>query len=106
MLKSITKQYKDLSTTDLFHFAFCCDRCGKTWSSDTYTFDPGGFELPIDEKIRSMLWNRQHEEAYERANRDAGAIFSRCPECGCRICDDCLIQAQQESRCNCGDRSN
>jgi hypothetical protein len=103
MLKPITRQYKDLSTADRFSFAFCCDRCGKEWRGDTYTFDLKGFELPIDEKIRSMLWNQQHEEVYERANREAGAIFSRCPDCGCRICDDCLIQAELEKNGKCRD---
>jgi hypothetical protein len=41
-----------------------------------------------------MLWNQQHEEAYEEAyegaNRKAGARFARCPTCGCRVCDDCF----------------
>jgi hypothetical protein len=77
--------------------------CGKEWRSDTYTFDLKGFELPIDEKIRSMLWNQQHEEAYERANREAGAVFSRCQDCGCRICDDCLIQVELEKDGKCKD---
>ena len=101
MLKPITRQYKDLSTADSFNFAFYCDRCGKEWRGDIYEFDPKGFEPPIDEKIRSMLWNQQHEEAYERANREAGAIFNRCPSCGCRICDDCLHLAAAESECHC-----
>ena len=89
MLAPVTKQYKDLSTPESFVFLFYCDRCGKEWHSDTYAFNPRGFEPPVDEKIHWMLWNQQHEEAYERANREAVVRFNRCP-CGCRICDDCV----------------
>ena len=93
MLAPVTRQYADLSTAERFEFLFYCDRCGWQWRSEAYAFDPNGFEPPIDEKIRVMLWRRQHEEAYERANREAGLRFSRCPVCGCRICDDCLYRA-------------
>jgi len=83
MLKPITKRYDDLSTPDSFQFVFYCDRCGAIWKSGER-----GFEPPADEQIRPILWNREHEEAYEQANREAVAWFSRSG-CG-RICDDCL----------------
>jgi hypothetical protein len=102
MLKSITRQYKDLSEHNKFAFAFYCDRCGKEWRSDAYEFNLAGFEPPLDEKIRSMLWNQQHEEAYERANREASSVFNRCPRCGCRICDDCLYISSLDEDCQCG----
>ena len=101
MLTSVTRQYKDFSTPEKFAFTFYCDRCGKEWRSDTYTFDPKGFATPIEERIRTMLWNQQHEEAYERANREVGARFSRCPLCGCRICDDCLYIGSQDTSNSC-----
>jgi len=90
MLASVTKRFKNLSTPENFIFLFYCDRCGKEWQSDTYAFNPRGFEPPIDENIRSMLWNQQHEEAYERANREASVRFNRCQALGCRVCDDCF----------------
>ena len=90
MLAPVTRQYKDLSTPDSFAFLFYCDRCGKEWQSDAYTFDTRGFEPPMDGMIRCMLWNQQHEEAYERANREAGIRFNHCQRCGCRVCDDCF----------------
>jgi len=90
MLAAVTKKYTDLSTTGGFEFVFYCDHCGKEWRSEVYKFDVSGFEVPMDEKISSMLWNQQHEEAYERANREAGAYFVRVPELGQRICDDCF----------------
>ena len=103
MLAPVTRQYKDLSTLDSFAFVFYCDSCGKEWRSEFYAFDPKGFEPPIDEKILSMLWNQQHEEAYERANREAGARLFRCPACGRRVCDDCYNE--EEVKCiKCGHR--
>ena len=90
MLAPVTKHFKDLSTPESFQFVLYCDRCGKMWESDIYSFNLHGFELPMDERIHSMIWNQQHEEAYERANCEAGMWFNRCPSCGSRICDDCL----------------
>lgn len=101
MLAPVTRQYKDLSTPVKFSFVFYCDRCGREWKSDTYEFDTEGFLPPIDERILSMLWNRRHEEAYERANCEAGMRFSRCPCCGSRLCDDCLCISLQNAGDTC-----
>jgi len=95
MLDSVTRQYKDLSTPDSFSFLFYCDRCGKEWQSDIHAFDMKGFEPPMDDNIRSMLWGKQQEDAYEHANREAGERFIRCPVCGCRVCDDCFYNGPQ-----------
>ena len=95
MLDSVTRQYKDLSTPDSFSFLFYCDRCGKEWQSAVYAFDMKGVEAPMDDNIRSILWNKQREEAYECANREAGKRFIRCPVCGCRVCDDCFYNGPQ-----------
>ena len=109
MLKPITQKFKDLSTSDYFMFAFYCDRCGKEWQSEKYELDIKGFDIPMDELIRSMIWNRQHNEAYERANCEAIVRFNRCPVCGCRICDDCLYTTEldEEEKCiDCADTNN
>lgn len=109
MLEPVTRQYKDLSTSDNFAFAFYCDRCGKEWQSEVYQLDLKGFEPPVDKRIRAMIWEQQHNEAYERANREAGARFNRCPTCGCRICDDCLYSTTlgNDDKClDCADRDN
>ena len=103
MLASITRQYKDLSTADEFLFAFYCDRCGREWKSDIYVFNMNEFEPPVDKLVRSVLWNQQHAQAYERANCEAVMQFSRCPSCGSRICDDCLFTRQQSIQSSCKD---
>jgi len=93
--KPPTIKFTNLSTEEAFQFAFYCDRCGKEWQSKTYAFDLKGFEPPIDDNIRSMLRDKQQEEAYELANREAGGVFIRCPVCGCRVCDDCFYNGPQ-----------
>ncbi len=89
MLAPITRQFKDLSTPEKFAFVFYCDRCGSERKSPVYKFDLGGFEPPLDEKVRAMLWNQQHDDAYERANLDAAKYYMRCSVCGCRLCESC-----------------
>ena len=101
MLEPVTREFRDFSTPENFEFEFCCDRCGKHWRSESYPFDMKSFEPPVDERIRTMIWNYQHNEAYERANREAGVRFYRCPDCGCRICDDCLYGASLEKTEKC-----
>ena len=101
MLAPITRQFQDLSSEEYFAFAFHCDHCGKAWHSEKYKFNLRGFEPPIDEKIRTMIWNQQYNEAYERANCEASSIFIRCPMCGCRICDDCFNSSLKDSGSNC-----
>ena len=102
MLSPVTRQFTDHSTPETFAFTFYCDRCSKPVRSETYRFDLKGFVPPVDERVQTMIWNQQHEEAYERANREAGAWFNRCPVCGCRICDDCLYTGPNEG-CRCND---
>lgn len=99
MLASITQQYKDLSTPDNFAFVFCCDRCDKEWQSEIYALNLRGFELPLNEKIRCMLWNQQHDEAYERANLEAISHFNRCPECSRMVCDNCFCILEEWDLC-------
>ncbi len=101
MLAPVTQKYKDFSTPEHFAFAFYCDRCGEEWRSDIYSFNPEGFEPPVEEKIRIMLWSQQHEAAYERSNREAGAFFNRCPVCSCRVCDNCVFEARGDEPCDC-----
>ena len=90
--KPITRKYTNVSTEEAFQFVFYCDRCGKEWQSAPCAFDMKGFE---HDNIRAMLWDKQHEDAYEHANREAGERFIRCPVCGCRVCDDCFYNGPQ-----------
>jgi hypothetical protein len=96
LLEAITKKFTDLSTADSFAFCFYCDDCGREWRSATLAFSAEGFAQPMDAGVRSMLWNAQHEAAYERANREALFFFNRCPRCGRRVCDECFCASETE----------
>ena len=90
MLQSLTRQFADYSEAGQFAFGFYCDRCGAEWKSVPVGFSAAGFRQPLEEPVRSMLWNQQHKEAYERANNEAMFYFNRCPVCGSWVCDECF----------------
>jgi hypothetical protein len=96
VLEAITNKYTDLSTADSFAFRFYCDDCGREWQSAPIAFCCDGFAQPPEESVRSMLWNGQHEAAYERANREALFHFNLCPLCGRRVCDECFYVSDTE----------
>jgi rRNA maturation protein Nop10 len=96
LLSPITKRFTDHSTQKVFVFSFFCDQCGKEWRSTPQAFDPGGLRSPTDLRIFRMLWNDQHKAAYEQANLDAIYTFSFCPECGRRVCMECLYRCEAE----------
>ena len=37
-----------------------------------------------------MLWEQEHQAAFEQANLEAHFHFNRCPLCGKWVCDDCF----------------
>lgn len=93
MLESITKNWEDSSDLKRFKFTFCCDRCGKDIVSPEYKFI-SGFKPKLllsesERKARELIWQRDHDAAYERANNEAAMQLNRCPKCGNRVCDAC-----------------
>ncbi len=101
--KPLTRKYTDLSTTRRFQFAFHCDCCGEPVKSERYNFDLSGFKPKPKGRGRELLWRRQHDEAYERANNDAGLGFNFCPECKRWVCDRCFTAAEDDSGDICRD---
>lgn len=93
MLGSVTKKYQDESTLEVFRFTFFCDCCGKALHASEWKF---GEEFPpklilstSEQKARQIIWAKDHEAAFERANREILGKLNRCESCGARICDDC-----------------
>jgi len=86
----VTKKRADRSTMDAFSFSFFCDICEVEWRSARYKFNPGDYTALINPEMYRMLWNDQHTAAYERAKRDAGFEFNRCPVCGRGVCNACF----------------
>ena len=85
-----TKKFTDISTLDYFQFVFRCDRCSAGVWSEKYKFNTERFDPPPRGHARALLWMRQHDEAYERANVEARSAFNICPVCGRRVCDSCF----------------
>ncbi len=88
---SVTKKYTDLSTEDHFRFAFYCERCGAPTNSEVYNFPTNTYAYPPRGRALSMLWNRFHKAAFERAVIEARGEFNICPICGRRVCEQCFF---------------
>lgn len=92
MLPPITKKYVDLSTKDYFLFRFLCDCCGDFWESEKYPFSQcdKAPKNSDEQYVQELIWRSEHDAAYERANNEALFHFSKCSNCGRRLCDKCF----------------
>ena len=99
MLESITKRYNDASTSEYFEFVFYCDCCGKELSTSRMhfvsSFRPKLFLTRAERKARALIWLRDHDSAYERANREALSQLNKCEVCGNFICDSCSVVSKK-----------
>ena len=86
----VTKKFTNISTEDGFQFVFQCDRCGAGAPSEKYKFSTDHFKPQLRDRARALVWTRQHDEAFERANNEARSDFNICPVCGRRVCDNCF----------------
>jgi hypothetical protein len=96
MLAPITKRMTDRSNESEFQFVFFCDICHSTWDSIPLKFSAGKKEAKENQQY---LWEREHEAAYERANREAILHFNRCPICKRWVCDECFCISQESDAC-------
>jgi hypothetical protein len=82
MLAPFTKKMRDDSGCGVFRFTFFCDICEKPWMSE-----------PIRSQDKACGADRlmDHNNAYERANKEAMRYFNRCPVCKRWVCDDCFL---------------
>jgi len=103
LLSPVTQKFTDRSTKRRFAFSYYCDLCGKEWRSAPQAFDSGGLHAAADLRVLHMLWNDQHKAAYERTNLEAIYSLSPCPECGRRVCMECLRRLEAEDAYICKD---
>ena len=54
-----------------------------------YTAERGGDILSERFDGRSPDWQKEHEQAFMRAQNEAKANFRRCPNCNSYVCDSC-----------------
>jgi len=98
-----TRNYSDLSTNKGFQFEFYCDRCGsgfrtrfKASVSGTITevLDSAGSlfggifnsAANVGERMRSVTWEKAHDEAFTEAMKELKPDFIQCPRCSSWVC--------------------
>jgi hypothetical protein len=86
----LTKKSTDRSDRKSFLFSFFCDRCGKEWRSLLFPFTSGGFSAIEHEEAWKLIWEKEHNAAFEQANLRAHLRFNNCPVCSRWVCDDCF----------------
>ena len=99
MLKPITQLMTDESEGGIFRFTFYCDVCGSAKQSHPFISETEGY----DKLVASAERDREHSDAYERANREMIRSFNRCPLCMRFVCDDCFNLLEDKylcSKCN------
>lgn len=96
LLQSVTKKHTDRSTDTDFRFEFFCDECAGAWSSERYPFSlrDSPPASPAEKRAHEIIWNAEHDAAYERANTEALFHFNKCPSCGKRVCDECFCELE------------
>jgi len=95
MLKPITQKMTDESEDDVFRFTFYCDICGSAKQSHPFISETEGYGILVDPAQR----DREHGDAYERANREMIRSFNRCPVCMRFVCDDCFYLFDDKYLC-------
>lgn len=109
MLKSITKKMQDRSTDQFFKFSFYCDRCGKEWTSEPYSFEHSFSDnlTQAERSARDIMWRTDHDLAFQRANLEARLRFNQCGSCHNIVCDECFAMEEDDDLCvDCASRKN
>ena len=108
MRRTIKAFIKDASTGEKFQFSLRCAVCGSLWKSRPAYFSKAKV-LPENEGKRVIfqtLYQRELEDAWERAVTEALEHFSRCPICKRLVCDRCFLLGEDIDLCaDCAVRS-
>ena len=98
MFKSHTKKYTDEYDAETFRFTFYCDQCGAAYKSEPIAFTGGEqSQIERDRKVWGLIWQKEHDMAFERANYAARFHFTRCPGCGEYVCEECTTNREMSS---------
>lgn len=97
------KNYSDLSTNKGYQFEFYCDRCGSGFRTRfkpsvtgtmTGVLDAAGSLLgglfnsaaDVGERVRSITWEKAHDDAFAEACQELKPDFIQCPRCSNWVC--------------------
>ena len=100
-LPPLTQKITDESTIKEFIFTFYCDHCGTGYQTPPIPFTGAikDGDLKHLTKTQKLIWEAEHEDAYERANQRALLIFTPCAQCGKMICEDCQDELAKVTLC-------
>ena len=84
----IKASMEDVSTVERFRFSLRCAACGYCWESQPVRFSKVGVQPENEGKrvIFQALYQREREDAFERAVTEALEHFSLCPICKRLVC--------------------
>lgn len=102
-LIEFTRNYSDLSTNQGFQFEFYCNLCGTGYRTpfkpsmlgsvsgamDTASSLFGGIfgkAADVSERARSASWEKEHDQAFQKAMNDLRPAFAQCPKCNNWVC--------------------
>jgi len=90
-LPSVTKRIDDESDAKQFQFTLYCDCCGMRFRNQPIPFSVASAPDRFEDftLIQRMIWEAEHDDAYERANQHALITLFRCAVCGSAVCEDC-----------------
>ena len=94
MLKSCTRRYSDESNEKRFSITFFCDCCGAGFQSTPIPCTVAVImKSPTEAEIElyKLRWQKEHTQAFARANQEASIYFFTCPGCGKYICPNCVV---------------
>jgi len=101
-MRHVTKEYlKDRSTADTFCFCMQCADCGKVWNSTPILFSKAGVKPATEGKqiIFDILYQKEKEDALNKAVEEAVGTFNRCPVCRRLVCDHCFLICDDIDMC-------
>ena len=101
MRRTIKAIIKDASTGEKFQFSLRRAVCGSLWKGWSAYFSKA--EVPPENEgtrvIFQTLYQRELEDAWERAVTEALEHFSRCPICKRLVCDRCFLLGEDIDLC-------
>ena len=107
MKKKIIERLIDRSDQNSFCSALRCESCGKTWVSQPVKFSKENVAPATEGKkvVFSVLYEREREQARQKAAQNASYHFNLCPICGQMVCNDCFLVCEDLDMCkSCAER--
>ena len=101
MKKKIIERLVDRSDENSFCSALRCESCGKNWVSQRVKFSKENVAPVTEGKkvVFSILYERELEQAQQKAAQNASYYFNLCPICGKMVCNDCFLLCEDLDMC-------